>query len=217
MISHEYRTPLAIIQTNIDLLELKKSGDRQILDPLGKMQRGVQRLLDIFESSRRRRGLEKRTSMPEPEPLMAEETIRDILASARDFWGDRFVCNSLPLPGCCMVADSHLFRTALLNLLDNAVKYSPGDSPVTFSCGTSGNMLQVKINNRSLYPLAENPGQLARKYQRGSNSAGTSGTGVGLYLADDIARQLGGRFSMTIDGGTEVTVLIEVPLCKRGE
>jgi PAS domain S-box-containing protein len=212
MIAHEYRTPLAIIQANIDLLEIKALQDSTISGSLIKMQRGVERLVDIFETSRRRKGLAQRTTELELEQIEAVICFRETIAAARDFWGDRFTCLNEPLPGCFIIADRHLLRTAVLNLLDNAIKYSPHEATVGLAISCSDTMLQLTIYNHSAQPVTEVPNELFCKYSRGSNSSGTSGTGVGLYLVADIARQFGGCLSMNIENRHEITTVLSIPL-----
>ncbi len=212
MIAHEYRTPLAIIQANIDLLEIMELRDSSVNASLTKMQRGVERLVDIFESSRRRRGLVQRANAPELEQIDAAECLMETIEAACDFWGDRFIWLNELKPGTRVIADRHLLRTAVLNLLDNAIKYSPKEEMASLSASRCGKMLQLRIHNHSAQPLAEGPENLFRKYSRGSNSSGTSGTGVGLYLVADIARELGGSLDMTIENNCKVTVVLAILL-----
>jgi len=213
MISHEYRTPLAIIQSNIDLLELKRCSECSVsIEPLNKMGRAVERLVDIFESFRRRRGIGQRTRAPEFDRIEASACFNDTLNAARAFWGDRFKVNNQPPSGFFLQADKHLLRTAVLNLLDNAVKYSPEGELITLDAFKNGEQMILHVSNRSTEPLQNDTDQLFRKYQRGGNSVGTSGTGVGLYLASGIIEQMGGSLNLKVDGGYKVTVTMTLPL-----
>lgn len=212
MISHEYRTPLAIIQANIDLLEMKEAANRDVqYGSLGKMQRAVERLVDIFESARRRKSLDPRRLDMEFEFVAIGECLGETIGAARDFWGDRFVFVGEP-PDCFLLADRHLLRTAVLNLLDNAIKYSPPGEPVNLHFSRCDDTLILEIHNRSARPLFSDTSALFRKYSRGTNSAGTSGTGVGLYLAGSIVEQHNGSLTFAVNEQYEVTVKITLPL-----
>lgn len=218
MISHEYRTPLAIIQANIDLLGMKETADICMQSgSLGKMQRAVDRLVGIFESARRRKSLDANALTMDMEPVEFLGCFRRAIGAARDFWGERFVCSGEPSPDCVLLADRHLLKTVLLNLLDNAIKFSPADEIVQISVRQSRETLVLEIRNRSAHPLSPDTASLFRKYNRGSNSAGTSGTGVGLYLAGSIAEQHNGNLTFSVDGGDLVTVTLSLPLETRRE
>lgn len=216
MISHEYRTPLAIIQTNIDLLGMQEATvhDRQS-GQLGKMQRAVERLVDIFETARRRKSLDPRRLNIELECIDFKECLEETVKAARDFWGDRFVFENGP-PGSRLLADRHLLKTAIMNLLDNAVKYSPPGEPVGLRLSHSLDSLSLEIRNRSVRPLSTETSALFRKYSRGANSAGTSGTGVGLYLVAGIIEQHNGTLAFNVHEQCEVTVTLTLPFGVEG-
>ena len=213
MISHEYRTPLAIIQTNVDILEMKdKAGQFGLSGYLKKMHRAIERLLDIFEATRRRKGCDHRLLNPVPARVDPTECFKDILQTAYDLWGNRFEAHCLVNAGCTLQIDPHLLRIALLNLLDNAVKYSVPGSFVSFWFEQSDGKLQVHVVNRSAQALPSDLHSLFAKYCRGPNSVGISGTGVGLYLVDAISRQYGGSLQLASDQSDVVTATMTVPL-----
>jgi len=213
MISHEYRTPLAIIQTNVDILEMKdKAGQFGLSGYLQKMHRAIERLLDIFEATRRRKGCDHRLHNPVPAHVDPTECFKDILQTAYDLWGNRFEAHCLVNAGCTLQIDPHLLRIALLNLLDNAVKYSAPGSFVSFRFEQSDGKLQVHVVNRSAQALPSDLHSLFAKYCRGPNSVGISGTGVGLYLVDAISRQYGGSLQLASDQSDVVTATMTVPL-----
>ncbi len=213
MISHEYRTPLAIIQANIDLMEsmYEQSGTDSAYGSLGKMRRSVKRLVDIFESVRRRKRSEH--DVVAGEEVYFCSCIAELLAVARDFWGDRFICINDPPECAALPTDSNnMLRTVVLNLLDNAIKYSPPESPVYLEFDHSNEGVHVLVNNRSALPLHDETVPLFDKYRRGKNSSGTAGTGIGLFLAREMIEQLGGSLDLTVDGGYDVRMMMILPL-----
>lgn len=213
MVSHEYRTPLAIIQANIDIMELKEQRAGGALSgSLNKMQHAVDRLVDIFEATRRRKDLDLVTLEPVFETIEVEHYVKTTLSSAAIFWGDRFIClNDLPFE-CRLYADYRLLRTVLLNLLDNAAKYSPPDIPVSVRIAISGEQLELTVSNRPSAPLLDDPEILFQKFKRGSNSADTGGTGQGLYLARSIVEQHGGSLKLMLDENGNVEAIIKLPM-----
>jgi PAS domain S-box-containing protein len=213
MISHEYRTPLAIIQANIDILELKDElAGHSASGSLIKMQQAVERLVDIFEATRAPGGGKLRTFTPTLEIIKVEQCFRESLNAAVDIWGEHLVCLTKSFPDGWLHADVSLMQTALFNLVDNAVKYSPPGLPVTAQIGISGDRLELTVRNHPAVALPGDTKPLFNKFCRGLNSAGTSGTGLGLYLIRHIMEQHGGGTELTVDESGDVVALIWLPL-----
>lgn len=214
MISHEYRTPLAIIQSNIGLMELKRCSHCSITpDPLTKMNRAVERLVDVFESFRRQKCVDQRPHAPELVRIDISAFFNDTLSAASGLWGNRFVFSKeSAADGASMLADHRMLRTAVMNLLDNAVKYSEPGSVIRLELYCDLHQATLRIHNTSAAPLQNNLETLFKKFQRGGNSAGTSGTGVGLYLARDLVEQSGGRLTLTVEEHCEITATMTLPV-----
>ncbi len=219
MISHEYRTPVAIIQTNLDILDLKSTNKNAIILPeLKKMHRAVVRLVELFETTRRREGFGKHSITPVLETIEVAPYLSEVFHFAGDLWGNRFVLRKQVGGSGSIRVDRNLFRTALLNLLDNAAKYSPPDSDVTLDIESGRQSLTIIVTNRTCAGLPADVSVLLNKYQRGGNSAGTSGTGVGLYLTSKIIEEHGGRITLeAISNDFLVTVRMPYETGTKGE
>lgn len=213
MLSHEYRTPLAILQSNIEVLGMKQGMMGENLEPnLLKMQRAVNRLVEVLERGRKR-------DCPAPgmkelvlEPLSVALFITEIRDEAIDYWGaSRFSFQNPVADTIVIRADSRMMRTVLLNLLDNAVKYSePGDI-VECKSSYGSQVFEFSVQNRSQRPLGSGNGAMFQKYTRGSNSANIPGTGVGLWLAKQIVDLHGGGINFEVSESMDVTVTVRMP------
>ena len=213
MVSHEYRTPLAIIQTNIDIMGLKaQQAGHEKSGTLNNMQYAVDRLVDVFEATRRRKDFDLVTLDPVFETIEIEHCFRETLAAAKVFWGDRFTCLNTPPHNSWLHADRHLLRTVLLNLMDNAAKYSSPNFPITLHSAISGDQLELAICNHPFLPLPDDIETLFLTFSRGPNSSDTGGTGQGLYLARGIVEQHGGSLDLKVDEHGVVVVLMRLPL-----
>jgi len=218
MIAHEYRTPAAIIQANLDILDLKSAGQNiSISQELTKMHRAVVRLVEIFESAKRRDGLDQLTIRPVlEETTEVEPYLHEVLDVAVDLWGERFACNKRADVKSRIRIDRQMFRTALLNLLDNAVKYSPPDSAITLMIENRMETMNISVVNSACSELPPDMSNLVDKYQRGNNSTGTSGTGVGLYLVRRIIEQHGGSIRLEAIDKKIMLVTLSMP-CDQTE
>jgi signal transduction histidine kinase len=210
MVSHEYRTPLAIIRANLDILEMKGCKAECVLFPnLGKMRRAVARLVEVLEVSLGRERLDN------PQRRMSQETIplapflRSLLEEAGALWGERRLEFDLQATNRATVAgDPSLLKTAFLNLLDNALKYSAEADPVCVSVRAAAAEVVVMVRDCGRGIAPEELGRVFEKYYRGTGSADTRGAGLGLYLVRRIIEQHDG--SITLDspetGGTVATI-----------
>ncbi|WP_321529769.1 PAS domain-containing sensor histidine kinase [uncultured Desulfuromonas sp.] len=218
MISHEYRTPLAIIQSSIDIFRRKAAvQDSGLKNNLDRIQRATERLLDVFETTHRCKGAQSRLLHPVLVEIDASAFFSKTYKAAVDLWGERFtVDNHLP-PACSLHADEYLLRTIVLNLLENAVKYSPPSLLVALGLRCCDSLLEITIVNTANGPLTDDIRELFKKYHRGRNSFGTSGAGIGLHLVEDGVRRCGGNVELFSDAESRVTAKVTFPLFTCGQ
>ena len=214
MVSHDYRNPLAIIRSNLGLLaKLKDDPEGNLSFALGKMNRAVSRLLEVLELSLDKVRLGEDTFedavkvMRESMPL--SPFMSSIIEQAADFWPKhQFVLASSNAVSINIVADWKLLKTALLNLLDNAVKYSPEGTRVDIGFAQSGHELIISVSDQGRGIPPQERDQVFKKYYRCRGIGKITGSGLGLYLVARIAEEHQG--SVTIadakDGGTLVTL-----------
>ncbi len=210
MVTHEYRTPLAIIRTNLDLLDLLHDKDENIAFAVGKMKRAVIRLVEVLEVSLGRVRLSDGALTLRPEPLGVAKLCAGLLEQATEYWPDRRV---VVVPGVAVVVqgDPLLLQTALLNLVDNGLKYSPVDRPVTVTWEVAGGQVVIRVADQGSGVSSEEGKRLFEKYFRGSAATGTVGAGLGLWLVARILEEHGGRVTLE-SGPTGAVAIVRLPL-----
>ncbi|MBB1489581.1 sensor histidine kinase [Oceanospirillum sediminis] len=203
MISHEYRTPLAIIRTNLDILDLKLETENNSQNNLKAIFTATKRLQEIFDTQLRK-GQVSYQIIPEKQKIDAGQTIEDIFDDARSLWSDHDISLSNNIQSNMQLnADPALLKTLIFNLLDNAMKYSPANSQIDcYLDSFPDSHLQLTVYNpvSQIAPIALD--QLCDKYVRGSNSAGSSGLGLGLYLVKRIAQVHDGLLKISVNEDT---------------
>lgn len=199
MLSHEYRTPLAIIRANLDILEMKDGAAGGLLTSnFGKMKRAMSRLVEVMEVSLGRERLENIHQKSDHVEIQLVPFIRDLMNETRELWSERRLELELHGDGeCIVIGDRSLLKTALLNLIDNAVKYSAENEPVCVSLDTTETSALVRVRNHGVVIPTEDLDKVFDKFYRGTGSGNTRGAGLGLFLVRCIIEQLQGNVTLT--------------------
>ena len=110
--------------------------------------------------------------------------------------------------------DSSRVRTILTNLVDNALKYSPGGGEVRCLVGVRGRAAVVEVADHGIGIAASDMPRLFARFERlatGEN-ARIPGTGLGLYLSRELARMHGGDLRARSSEGQGSTFTLQLPL-----
>jgi K+-sensing histidine kinase KdpD len=129
----------------------------------------------------------------------------------RALWPKRTFHFAISLTDHAIEAEQHYLTTALFNLFDNAQKYSLPDSPIEIDCHGEGKEVVIRIRNQSDGILTNETEELFKKYQRGSNSSDTNGSGLGLWLVREIIQRHHGAVTFE-KSGDHVVVTVRLPL-----
>ncbi len=212
-VSHDLRTPLGVItgavSTALETPDLPEASRRELLqsaqEEAQRLHRLVSNLLDItrLESG----SLDLHTEwMPVEEVVGAALNRRELATEAHR------VRVSLP-PDLPLVAmDGVLMEQLLLNLLDNALKYSPPGSPVDIKAWAVGKSLTISISDQGPGIPPGDEERIFEKLARGQATAHRPGSGLGLAICKGIATAHHGRIQATnhLQGGAHF--LVTLPL-----
>lgn len=194
LMTHEIKTALAVIDTAIQAIEyLQTTPEPDVARRHVRIRQAVAQLNSLVENALAREVAGDSALTPHLAPVDVAQLLSDQIAAIAD------LSHRLELdahPGTICVADRTLVRIALGNLIENALKYAPPDTPVRVHArpgnknGAPGTVFEVSNTCPNLPSVAA--GQVFDKYWRGPNSTGTEGIGLGLYLVRAIARAHGG-------------------------
>ena len=219
MINHEYRTPLAIVQANLSLLEMQTVDNGIKLRPIFyKIKKAMERLVEVLETSISRESQTGLGAWRHQQSIYLGPFLKGILSEAKSLWPDRRLNATIPdLRGITLTGDMILLKTAILNLLDNAFKYSPQDSKVSMDIQLEERAVAIVITDCGCGIPAEQIDLVLEKGYRASNMTDDSGKGLGLYLARSIVEQYGGHLTLASDLAAGTTATISLPLSAEKE
>jgi signal transduction histidine kinase len=213
VVSHEFRTPLAIIDGSAQSLERRPetmTADR-LVDRARRLRAAVRRLMEVVDSglafARLDQGPEPRRGQTfDPEPAIAT-----LVAEQMEAFPLRTVSFRATNLGTVW-GDVLGFQIALGALVNNALRYSPEDSVVTVEAATTGDHLVLSVTDSGPGIADEDLANARKEFFRGRNSLDTHGAGVGLYIADKWATLNGGTLSIESWPGQGTRCVLSLPL-----
>jgi PAS domain S-box-containing protein len=215
MVSHEFRTPLGIIQSSAEILD-------DYLDQLEAAERSDQ-LQSIIKNSRRMAGLMEDVLLlgrldsgrmeyvPGPLDLAAlcRRLVDEVISVTEARCPIEFSTADLPTEA---MADERLLRHILLNLLNNGVKYSPDGQAVFFNASVEEGALKFVVRDQGIGIPEKDLPSLFEAFRRGSNVGQTPGTGLGLVIVKQSVELHRGTIVVESEQGSGTTFTVTIPL-----
>ncbi len=213
MVSHEFRTPLAIIDTTTQMLRITQpDAAPEVHHRLSKIERAADRLTELIDRylNNDRHALddsELKLQTCELAPLLD-----DIVECTRNRETGHTIELRMPDDELRLICDRSLMRIAIDNLLSNAIKYAPPGTPIVVTAERREAELLISVNDNGPGIAARDRDMVFRKFARGQNIAGTSGAGLGLYIVKRIVERNGGQVELDSEPGSGTTVVLRFPL-----
>jgi two-component system sensor histidine kinase SenX3 len=217
-VSHELKTPVgamallaeAVLDAADDPVEVRRFGTK-ILNEANRLGTLVSELIALS----RLQGAER---LPELATVAVDQVITEALDRCRlaaESANIRITAD--PPSGLVLHGDATLLVTALSNLLDNAVSYSPSGSPVSISrrleAGPQGTYVEIAVTDRGLGIAPEHQQRVFERFFRidQARSRSTGGTGLGLAIVKHVAANHGGEVHLWSKPGTGSTFTLRIP------
>ncbi len=215
-VSHEIRTPLTAIKGFVETLMQAAEDPEERRRFLGIIQRHVNRLNDILEDllalARLEQRGEKAAVTLETTPLRGViETAAQLVQWKADARGVRLALDCAP--EITVRVDATLLEQALINLIDNAVKYSPDNETVHVVAVQADDELQIRVRDHGPgIPQKYQPRIFERFFRVDkARSRKVGGTGLGLAIVKHISQVHGGRVTLESSSGRGSTFTIHLP------
>jgi signal transduction histidine kinase len=220
MVSHEFRTPLAVIDATAQSVEIACRLGSTPIDFLAprqeKIRRAVRRMVSLLDNFLTYERLDFQASNGQTEVL----DLRDLAREAAHHWAHllhrpeqlHLVLGEVAVP---VRVERALVALALSNLIDNAIKYSPPGRPITLRVGQSKSVGWMEVEDEGVGIDAVDQGSIFDKFYRSAAAQAVPGAGLGLYLVRAIARSQGGEVSVESHPGQGSRFNLRLPLASR--
>ena len=213
-VSHELKTPVgavallaeAVLDAADDPDEVRRFATR-ILTESTRLGALVTELIELS----RLQGAER---LPELATVEVDEVVREALARCRLAAESADIHITVDPPSGLLVdGDATLLVTALSNLVDNAISYSPPGSPVSLSRRLAGGFVEIAVTDRGIGIAPEHQRRVFERFFRvdPARSRVTGGTGLGLAIVKHVAANHGGDVRLWSRLGTGSTFTLRIP------
>lgn len=215
MTSHEFRTPLTVIDAQAQrLIKLKdRLAPQDILERGTRIRSAVTRLTGIMDSLLGDSRLLDGEEVYRPCEVDPTELLNDVCQLHRDTTRTADIRLSFGDMPAAIHGDPKLLFALFSNLLSNALKYSrPGDPVEITAILESHGRLLVRVRDHGIGIFESDRAHLFERYFRGANAVGIAGSGVGLHLVAMVLHIHGGSIELepAPDGGASFAVRLLV-------
>jgi two-component system phosphate regulon sensor histidine kinase PhoR len=197
-VSHELRTPLTAIKGYTEtLLEGEIQDPSQLHEFLTVIANHAERLSLIVQDLLSLSQIESNDFKPSLQPVSLKRLAERIVGIISDMTRKKLITLTLNIPEDIpkILADELLLEQAMLNLIDNAVKYTRGGGTVTLSAQSKGNEVEVSVSDTGIGIASEHLPRIFERFYRvdKGRSREMGGTGLGLSIVKNIIEKHGGR------------------------
>lgn len=216
-VSHEFRTPLTLISSHIDML-LQKSLPPTIYNPLLKIKKNASHLNNLISELLEFRKLDQNHEILYLKHQDIVAFLKEIYLSFADYAHQREICYSFNFPETPVLCwfDPRLMEKVFFNLLSNAFKYTPDKGTITLSGEVSDEKILVRVADNGIGISQQESKQIFTRFYQGNaakeNKDIFKGTGIGLALTKNIIEKHHGNitFTSTLGKGSTFTVSLSL-------
>tara|TARA_R110002124_G_scaffold61981_3_gene169659 strand:+ start:447 stop:2537 length:2091 start_codon:yes stop_codon:yes gene_type:complete len=211
MLSHEFRTPLAIIQRSAEILGLHlRNEPAPVHSRLATIRGNAGQLSGLVDAFLTKETLDSANFTTSLQPTNIDQLLHDLINRRNREIPDQKV--SLKNIDFAIVdIDRILFERAIINLIDNARKYAP-NAPVWVACNRSSNgFVYIRIIDAGPGIPVDDLTNVSNAFYRGRDAGVTQGVGLGLHITNRIVQSHNGSMSVSVGETSGTTVMIKIP------
>ncbi len=218
LVSHEFKTPLQIIDSTRELIARKIKSlnlpDDSFEKYLDRIKSGIQRMSGLISSTLNLAKIETGNTeiKVERQNFDIYSLLKDIIDKNSNLGSGKgikiitkFDSEKLEING-----DSKMLDHCFTNVISNAIKYSPNDTEVTITTKSDDDKIAIRVTDNGIGIPQDDLKNIGNKFFRAKNTLSVSGTGIGLYLTKYFIELHHGSvlINSQLNAGTSVTIIL---------
>jgi signal transduction histidine kinase len=220
MLMHEIRTPLSVVKIGTDALAEDVPDGKRVW--ANRINVAIDNITQVVENCVQAEKHEEGLIQPDISQFMVELELADIASeyvSAHPELASRIQVAMDAEGRHWLETDKHYLRSIMLNLLSNALKYSPPFTPIYLRIyrtrQKNQHVMRFEIENEIGKAGLPDPHMVFQRYYRAESAKKFAGTGLGLWLSQTMARQIGTLIQMKIPSNNTVMFHFTLPLTRH--
>lgn len=211
-VSHEMKTPIAIIKNYAELLRAEHITEEQRKEYAKSVEQAATRLSDLIGNILKLNKLENQRIMPDVETYDVCRQLCECILQFEEAWDKKEIELETEIEDVAMIkADRGLMELVWNNLLSNAVKFSETGGQVTVSQTSDEKYIKISVSDTGCGMSAESMERIFDKFYQGDTSHAKEGNGLGLALVQRILELMDGDIQVVSEEGKGSTFTVVLP------
>ncbi|WP_283180155.1 sensor histidine kinase [Gemmobacter sp. 24YEA27] len=215
-VSHQYRTPLAVIRATVDAIGISLPTEDDInKERITRVRRAISRLVDILEVNLVRSRVQGASFQAELEA----HSVRNLIAAGTGRAMELMPNAQLELivdtdtEDALIMADLEMFEIALVSVIENSTKYASDErsSEIALTTRLEGDEIVISIKDKGIGIPEDEISRIFGNGYRGGSAINIEGSGLGLFLVDRIIASHSGTVTAESKVGTGTTISFRLP------
>jgi PAS domain S-box-containing protein len=209
MLAHDFRGPLTSIVGYADLIPEVTKLEGEPLEYLESIKRAALQLSELASDTLTFSRLERN----EVALQLADVDLAQLIGEIVEQYSDRRAVDVTISGDARVIGDEQRLRQVFANLIDNAIKYTPGDAKPSITVDGTGNAVTVLVQDRGIGIPSAELSTIFDRFSRASNARklNISGTGFGLFLAKQLVQLHGGTIAVESHEGKGSAFIVTIP------
>lgn len=214
--SHEFRTPLGTILSSVSLISRYTNSDEQSKREkhIDRIKSAVNNLTEILNDFLSLEKLEEGVIRNNLEPMHLEKFMKDIIDEMRALLKSGQKIKYQHIGNFEIALDCQLLKNVMLNLISNAIKYSPEDKEILVKSEITNEEIKIDVIDQGIGIPDEDKPHLFQRFFRANNAGNIQGTGLGLNIVKKYIELMDGKIYFESEFGKGTTFTVTVPIKK---
>jgi len=211
--SHEFRTPLSTVLSSAALIaKYTKTEEQDKREKhIARIKDSVKHLNNLLEDFLSLGKLEEGKVQAKPASFHVKDLLEEIIEEMKALAKPGQQIQSIIEGEATIVSDRNLVKNILINLLSNALKFSPEQATIEVNAVNNNDNLIIRVTDQGIGISDEDKLHMFTSFFRGKNATNIQGTGLGLHIVKRYADLINARISLESKLQEGTTVTVDVP------